>query len=103
MDVATAQGILSGFAGGTARLWSFTSSHDRLTVELNDASRAQRKYLVLIGCTQIHLPSWWRVKNLRIDQADSGFVLADEEVRVLFEHEFQIADADQGSAPPVPG
>lgn len=88
--------VLSGFARGTARLWSFTSSHDRLTLELNSADRANRKYLVLVGCTQIQLPSWWRVKELRIEPVHSGFVLTDESVRVCFEHEFQLVDDYQG-------
>lgn len=95
MDLVMVRRVLSDFAGGTARLWSYTSSHDRLTLELNDSTRAHRKYLVLIGCSEIHLPSWWRVKDLRIEKIGSGFVLADGDVKVLFEHEFQVEDPDQ--------
>ncbi|MFY2561441.1 hypothetical protein ACN469_27825 [Corallococcus terminator] len=96
MDMTNAREFFSALENGTARLWRYTSSHDRLVVELNSADKKYRKYLVLIGCTEIHLPSWWRVKAPRIDAGDSGFVFSDTNVKVLFAHEFQLVDADPG-------
>lgn len=48
---------LAGFAGGTARLWRFSPSHDLLAIELTASGRTA--YLVLTGCSYMALPVSW--------------------------------------------
>jgi len=48
---------LPAFAGGTARLWRFSPSHDLLAIELTASGRTA--YLVLTGCSHITLPVSW--------------------------------------------
>lgn len=92
MDLAKARSLLAGFDGGTARLMSFTASHDRLVFEVQDSAHTRRNEVVLVGCTRIQLPTWWRVNHISIDTASSGFTLTDEGVEVFFEHEFQVGE-----------
>lgn len=92
MDLERARSLLAEFDGGTARLMSFTASHDRLVLEVQDAARTRTSEVVLVGCTRVQLATWWRVKHIRIDTASSGFTLIDEGVEVFFEHEFQVAE-----------
>jgi hypothetical protein len=76
---------LSAFAGGRARLWHFSPSHDRLAVELTDA-RGQTAYLVLTGCSQIHLPVVWIPKRAKVRQeTTTRIAFVDEDVRVACE------------------
>jgi hypothetical protein len=62
---------LSTFAGGTARLWRFSPSHDLLAIELT--ASGQTIYLVLTGCSHITLPVRWSSTSpeLLFDAKDS--------------------------------
>lgn len=85
---------LARFAGGTARLWGFTASPDRLTIELRDAAQHGRKHLVLLGCSDVRLPSWWRVQRLHVEPDGAGFILRDDAVAVRFDSAWQLTDPD---------
>ena len=73
---------LSAFAGGRARLWHFSPSHDRLAVELTD-TRGQTAYLVLTGCSQVQLPVVWILKRAEVQQETATRItFVDDDVRV---------------------
>jgi len=82
---------LAHFRGGKCRLWDFSPSHDRLAIELSHAGE-QPVYLVLLGCTYIQLPTMWMAGTPTIEGRESAFTFADEGVKVVFAHEFQLRD-----------
>ncbi len=76
---------ISAFAGGRARLWHFSPTHDRLAIELTD-SRGQIAYLVLTGCIDIQLPVVWVPKRAEVRQETAvRIAFVDDGVRVACE------------------
>nr|BDT33556.1 hypothetical protein MFMH1_32250 [Myxococcus sp. MH1] len=93
MDLVRTGAALSVYIGGTAQVWSYTSTHDKLVIELSVADGSHRVYLVLIGCVGIWGRTWWKVSSPRIEVTNSGFLFVDGDLRVEFLHEFQLVDA----------
>jgi hypothetical protein len=76
---------LSAFAGGRARLWHFSPTHDRLAVELT-ATQGQTAYLVLTGCSHVQLPVVWILKRAAVQQVTATRItFVDDDVRVVCE------------------
>lgn len=90
MQIAELNDLLLSYKGGKGRLWDFSPTHDRLAIELSDPVGEQRVYLVLLGCTDIRLPTSWRIDVPAVSVDDSGFVFTDGERRVAFAYEFQL-------------
>jgi hypothetical protein len=93
--------VLRSYIGGKGRLWDFSPSHDRLVIQLSDSTVAERRlYLILLGCTDIRLPTFWRIEAPVVSADDSGFLFIDGDRRVAFAYEFQLSkDYPQGGAP----
>lgn len=75
MELRRTQEPLAKYNGGIGRLWHFTASHDGLAIELRREDEDTGVYLVLLGCTSIRAPTWWRIQALSIAQSGSGLVL----------------------------
>ena len=84
---------LSDFRGGSARLWHFTASHDRLAIALTAKGADVPCYLVLLGCTSVRLPTSWRLGTPALAQLNDAFVFSDSDVEVHFHYEAQIVES----------
>lgn len=58
-----------GFVGMKARLWSYSASHDRLSLELSDGNK--RFFLVFYFCDRIDLPWSWMFTSPVIDRDEN--------------------------------
>jgi hypothetical protein len=81
---------LAAFSGWTARWWSYSVSHGRLTLELRPPDPHQDvrpKYLSLFFCEQISGPTEWHIHHLveaRI--GENNRLLEDQQQNVRFEY-----------------
>ena len=65
--------FLDQMAGSRARLWEFTASHDRLTIEIKkDGSRL--RYASFVMCERIQAPVLWLVRSPLIS-IENGFII----------------------------
>lgn len=90
MQISELNDTLLKYRGGKARLWDFSPTHDRIVIELSKAIEERRVYLVLLGCTHVHLSTLFRIENPTVSADSSGFVFVDNGVRVAFALEFQL-------------
>ncbi len=96
VNIDDIQPALDLFVGGTARLWGYSPSHDRLTIQLYTVGRAQCQFLTLLGCTDIQIPTMWAIRELRVNVMDDGYALVGNEVCVRFAWEAQMSDTYEG-------
>lgn len=76
------QSKLAEFAGGKARLWDFSPSHDRLVVKLIRAD-GEENFLVLSGCDELAVATFWKLKQPRVEAAEGEFFeFLDDGIRV---------------------
>ncbi len=76
----------------TALLWDYSSSHSRLCLALRPPGERPWKYLVLLGCTDLRMPTMWRVASMGVVATDAGFLLSDATARIEFTYEYQLVD-----------
>jgi hypothetical protein len=82
MNILKIQGELKGLIGGKARFTSYTSSHDRLTVEI--VSTATLKRLQCIFCQKISAPTFWTLTVPEVTEGGNGFVnFRDQGVEIV--------------------
>src|SRR5450432_1081051 len=77
---------LAALAGGQAEVWLYVSTHARLVIALTPKSGEvmKRKYLSLMLCTDIRLPTFWPIVRLSAASSKDGSELeiTDNDVAV---------------------
>ena len=79
---------LEDYFGMKARMWSYSASHDRLSIELS--GNDERQFLVFYFCERVDLPWSWTICKPKItqDMDEKKCVFSDaegsEEIRIVF-------------------
>jgi hypothetical protein len=77
---------IKDYAGGRARLWKYTASHDRLTIQITKKDEINSKYLHLVMCENLELPVIWELISPLIKKNENGYwVFCDKNVRIIFQ------------------
>ena len=89
-DVDAINSLLHGCGGWDARLWDFAATHDRLVIELWNRVSGDRRYLLLLGCSHLSVPTGWKLQNAMVIRDENSYVFRDGEVAVHFAYEAQV-------------
>lgn len=73
--------VLEEMIGCRARLWSFTPSHDRLSVEIRKEG-CKPRYVSFVLCEKIEVPVSWLVRTPSVKTED-GFLIYDDGTAVI--------------------
>ncbi|RKH45242.1 hypothetical protein D7X12_08410 [Corallococcus sicarius] len=73
------------------RLWDYSSTHSRLAIEWN-VQGERPAYLVLLGCSDIRMPTVWVAESPCVRAEGEGFVFTDKDVQIVFMYEFQFRE-----------
>lgn len=75
-----------------ARLWDFSPTHDRCVVELTAGPDGPVRYLILLGCLEIHAPTLWTVDEATITRDGNAYVFRDGGAEIRFILEAQLVN-----------
>ena len=78
---------LSRFVGIPARLWRFTASHDRLTINLYNDKTCDELFIFLTYCETISVPVMWKFRLPvieKIDEYHSKFIDVENGINIEF-------------------
>lgn len=75
-----------------ARLWDFSPTHDRCVVELTVGPDGPVRYLILLGCVEIHAPTLWTVEDATLTRDGDAYVFRDGHAEIRFTLEAQLVD-----------
>jgi hypothetical protein len=92
MSIDDVAAELEAFNPVRARLWDFSPTHDRCVFELSAGPAGAVKYLVILGCLEIHVPTLWRLEGAVFSRDGDDFLFRDRVAMVRFNLEAHLVD-----------
>jgi len=63
--------------GGAAQVWSYSVSHQWLTIRLTKHGLAGNFHLLCGACDRLEFDTAWLDSNLQVERSEAGFVVRD--------------------------